>query len=324
MAYPSVVTTLTNPNPTDRLNSPSHSGIETAQNTEITALETFVGTISSTAGSLVFDIRSSNSDGGGHVQSAVKGGTGQTAFTKGDLLVGQSNSVLSRLAVGANNAIPIADSTAATGIRWAANPAGGIPTVRIYSTPSTLTWVKPSVLSYIAVGVQAAGAGAAGVNAGSGGQGAGAGGAGAYAWKIYTASVLSNTSLTVGALGTGGAAGANNGTAGGNSTFAATSSILCTGGGAGDFNGPGGAGGVATGGDININGQEGGSGGSGLPPSGGGGGNSFLGNGAQPIYTSGNGTNGTGFGSGGSAGVGTSTTRAGGNGTNGIVVIMEY
>lgn len=98
--YPSVIASLTDPLATDRLNNPSHSALHRAENAEIEAIETFVGTISSTQGSLVYDIRSSDSDGGGHVQSANKGGTGQTSYAKGDVLVGRSSSVLSKLSVG--------------------------------------------------------------------------------------------------------------------------------------------------------------------------------------------------------------------------------
>lgn len=121
MSYPSTLTSFTNPQPTDRLNAPSHSSIETAQNTGLSEIQTFVGTLASTAGTLIYDIRSPNSNGGGHVQTAVLGGTGQTSFTKGDILAGQSNSTLSRLAVGVDGQILSADSTKATGITWIDN-----------------------------------------------------------------------------------------------------------------------------------------------------------------------------------------------------------
>ncbi len=86
---------------------------------EITALETKVGVDgSSDTSSLDYLIKSSVSSGGGHIQSANKGGTGQTSYNKGDLLVGASTSVVSKLAVGADGTSPIADSTQATGISW--------------------------------------------------------------------------------------------------------------------------------------------------------------------------------------------------------------
>lgn len=120
MSYPSTIATIPNPNATDRLNSPSHSSIHTLVNDNIQAIQTFVGTLSSTAGSLTYDIRSANSDGGGHVQTANKGGTGQTVYTKGDLLVAKSSSVLSRIAVGGDGTVLVADSTQETGVKWGA------------------------------------------------------------------------------------------------------------------------------------------------------------------------------------------------------------
>lgn len=125
MAWPSVLTSFTNPQPTDRLNNPSHSSVEGAQNTALTELQTFVGTQSSAVGTLYYDIRSPNSTGGGHVQAANVGGTGQTSYSKGDLLIAQSSSVLSKLSVGTNGNILIADSTQATGVRWGGGKFGG-------------------------------------------------------------------------------------------------------------------------------------------------------------------------------------------------------
>lgn len=134
MAYPSTVTTLTNPLPTDHLNSPSHSSIETSQNTEITALENYVGTINSIVGSLSYDIRGVGSNGGGHVQSANKGGTGQTNFVKGDLLVATSSSVLSKLAISSVAGYVLqTDTSQSTGIAW------GVGTSKVFTTASSIT-----------------------------------------------------------------------------------------------------------------------------------------------------------------------------------------
>lgn len=124
MAYPSVISTLSNPQPTDRLNSPSHSSLHQNENTAITEIETFVGTLSSTVGTLVYDIRATASNGGGHVQTANKGGTGQTAYTKGDLLVATSSSVLTKLAASSvAGYILTADSNQAAGVKWAPGTA---------------------------------------------------------------------------------------------------------------------------------------------------------------------------------------------------------
>ena len=102
MAYPSVLSALSNPNATDRLNSPSHSSLHQSENSAITQVETFLGLegSASTVGTLIYDVRSPASNGGGHVQTANKGGTGQVTFNKGDTLVAQSSSVISKLSVG--------------------------------------------------------------------------------------------------------------------------------------------------------------------------------------------------------------------------------
>lgn len=118
MPFPSTLSAFTTPLPTDKLSTTPHSAIEGAQNTALSEVQAFIGTESSTVGTLFYDIRGAGSSGGGHVQSANKGGTGQTSFTKGDLLVGQSSSVISKLGIGTNNTVLTADSTQASGVKW--------------------------------------------------------------------------------------------------------------------------------------------------------------------------------------------------------------
>lgn len=131
MPYPSTVGSFTNPQASNKLNSPSHSSIETAQNTALTEIQTFVGTEASTVGTLFYDIRSTNSNGGGHIQTANKGGTGQTAYTKGDLLVATSSSVLAKLGVGSNSQYLMADSNSQAGMQWTSVVAiATLPSVR--------------------------------------------------------------------------------------------------------------------------------------------------------------------------------------------------
>ena len=142
MAYPSVITSLTNPLATDKLNSPSHSGIETAQNTDITAIETFLGTTNtSVVGSLIYDVRSPDSNGGGHIQTANKGGTGQTSFTKGDILVATSSSVIAKLAVGLDGKAIVANSSMASGLEYQ-----GVATAKNLQD-QTNTYASASVVS---------------------------------------------------------------------------------------------------------------------------------------------------------------------------------
>lgn len=148
--FPSILTSYTNPQATDKLNSPSHSGVETAQNSGLSQVEAVIGVegASSVVGSLQYLIKSSASDGGGHVQSANKGGTGQTSYSKGDLLVGSSSSVLSKIAIGSDGTVPIADSTQSTGIGWG-NVTAGLPYAQDGGTGSVFAISPvPCVLSY--------------------------------------------------------------------------------------------------------------------------------------------------------------------------------
>lgn len=146
--FPSVISTISDPAATNKLNSPSHSSIETAQNDGIKKVETFIGTLSSAVGTLMYDIRATASDGGGHVQAANKGGTGQTAYTKGDILVASSASVLSKLAVGTNDQALLADSAQAAGVKW-----GGVA-VAADIQKQTYTYARASVMSGSVYGVK--------------------------------------------------------------------------------------------------------------------------------------------------------------------------
>lgn len=123
--FPSILSTYTDPLATNKLNAPSHSGIEQAQNSGLKQVEAVIGVEgnSSVVGTLEYFIKSPASDGGGHVQAANKGGTGLTSYTKGDLLVASSSSVLSKLAIGTNAFVLTADSTQGSGTKWAAAPA---------------------------------------------------------------------------------------------------------------------------------------------------------------------------------------------------------
>lgn len=119
--FPSTLSSYTDPAPTDRLNSPSHSSVEGEQNDGLEKIEAFIGTLSSSAGTLIYDVRAAASNGGGHVQTANKGGTGQTTYTKGDILVATSASALSKLAVGSDTQILESNSSTASGLRWIPN-----------------------------------------------------------------------------------------------------------------------------------------------------------------------------------------------------------
>jgi len=319
MPFPSTLSTFSRPTTTSKLNNPSHSALHNTVSSALGQVEAVIGLADSGSvlGTIIGDLRSAGSAGGGHVQTAVKGGTGQTTYTKGDILVAQSASVLAKLALGANGKFLTADSALATGVGW----AGGNPTVRVYSNASTLTWVKPSVLAYIEIEMLAAGGGG-GTHASGGGGGSG----GTYIKGTIPASLLGTTEVIV---VPGSIAG---GTSGGNAEF---SSIL-----------------VARGGITAASGQAAGNsagysgtyissvaaissflGSAGIQTTefaedivtSGVGGDTPYGRGGR-LYLSGVGENkagysGTGYGSGGGGGVG---TGPGGMGSQGLIIIREY
>lgn len=61
---------------------------------------------------------------------------------KGDLIAGTGADAFSRLAVGTNGQVLTADSTAATGIKWAATPTGGMTLLSTTSLTGTSTTVS--------------------------------------------------------------------------------------------------------------------------------------------------------------------------------------
>jgi len=330
MPFPSTLSTFNRPTTTDRLNSPSHSALHNTVSSALGQVEAVIGVdgISSVVGTMMYDLRSPASGGGGHVQVANKGGTGQTTFTKGDILVAQSSSVLTKLAVGGDGAFLKANSSVASGIQWGTSVSA--PTVRVYGySSSVITWNKPSVLSYILVEVQGGGGGGGGADSApttnSGG------GAGGYSRKVILASVLGLTEpIVVGAGGAGGAgsgATADNGVAGGTTGFGTSSILYATGGG---VNGGGGSG---FNGDLNLPGQSNFAAATyGTTRIGGRGGQSNVGGqGGAPgqidASSAGGSAGGTGglYGAGGGGAARGSTGDAdGGAGSDGIVIVTEY
>jgi len=351
--YPSVITTLSFPGTTDKLNSPSHSALETGQSSAIGQLQAFIGLSgdSSTAGTLLYDIRSSDSDGGGHIQTANKGGTGQTTFTKGDLLVAQSTSVLTKIAVGDNGTVLKANPSTASGVEW----TSGLANITSFAGVSSVLWTYPSALGMLFVQLWAGG--------GSGGSGVDSdrdtGGLGgccfAEAW--ITPSILQGSQLVY--IGAGGASvtGNANGANGSNTVFGSTSILVAYGGSGGQSATTGASGGgsagpfgisstlfAGVGGDSGVNGQDGiycgggggdrgnggnaihgGAGGGGIQgTTAGNGGTSRLGGNGGSASVGGNGTAGS-FPSGGGAGA--HVTGGGfysGKGGDGLVIISEY
>jgi hypothetical protein len=174
----------------------------------------------------------------------------------------------------------------------------------------------------------------------------GGGGGGGYSRTLASATTIgASQTVTIGAAGSGGAAGANNGTAGGNTSVGTL--CVANGGNLGQFAsvgqfGLGGAGGAIGTGDITAGGGGAGTGiystvspaSAAFLPSGAGGSSVFGGGGKAILNGSGgggstNGNAGIGYGAGGSGGSSQqqssgTTSAAGGNGTAGIVVITEF
>jgi hypothetical protein len=188
MAFPSTLSTFNRPNPTDRLNNPSHSALHNTVSSAVGQIEAVIGVegTNSVVGTLEYLIKSPASNGGGHVQTAAFGGTGQTTFTKGDMLIAQSASILTKLAVGVNNQVLTADSSQSLGVKWG---VGAVPTVRVYNAGVSI-WNKPSLLAYAIIEVQGNGAnGGDGLNA-SPDRAGGGGGGGGYSKKTVLAASL--------------------------------------------------------------------------------------------------------------------------------------
>lgn len=168
-------------------------------------------------------------------------------------------------------------------------------------------------------------AGATGILIGAGG------GAGGYSRTVATAATVgASQTVTIGAAGTPGTAGANPGGNGGD-TSVGTICIGKGGTGGGTAGNPGGAGGVAGTGDLTGTGMPGQGGASQtintVSVQAGEGGSTLVGGGAVgAIGSHTNGNAGTGFGSGGSGGISGNAggTTQGGAGTGGYIFITEY
>ncbi len=209
--------------------------------------------------------------------------------------------------------------------------------VTAYSTAGTYTFTVPVGVYKIYCTCVGGGGGAGGIGTGSSGTTypAGAGGAGGTALGWISVTPGQTITITVGAGGAGGAAASTNtsGSYGSNGSTGGTSSVgsfmSATGGGYGgatSSGSAGGVGGVGTGGQINQYGGNGtdGSGGAGSAIYGGNGGASSQGGGGRSATAySAVVQNGRAPGSGGGSVYNTwSSSGAGGNGADGIVILQ--
>ena len=241
--FPSVFSTFNRPTASDRLDSPSHSALHNTVSSAVGQIEAVIGRSgdSSVLGTIIGDLRSPDSGGGGHVQVANKGGTGQTTYSKGDILVATSASVLSKLSAGTDGQSLIVNSSVAAGVQWGI--PGSIPIVTQFSSVMTI-WRKSSTLSYAVIEVQGPGGGGGLAAGGSGG----GGGSGAYALGVFSAASLPLAASVI--TGTGGLAGS----VGGISMFG---SVISAASGLPGVGATGGNGGVASVGSLQFNGSKG-------------------------------------------------------------------
>jgi hypothetical protein len=190
---------------------------------------------------------------------ANNGGIFYSTASAGAILAGTSTAGLALL------------SGASAAPKWSVSPP--ITQIIIQSfAAGTSTYTPSAGMQYCNVEIWGPGGGSGGAAAGSGTVGASAGGGGGgYCRKLYTAALLGATAaVVVGTGGNGGTAGNNPGSAGSAaSTFTpsgagATLTANAGGGGAGSaasatlsLSGNAGNGGIATGGDVNIDGGDG-------------------------------------------------------------------
>lgn len=259
---------------------------------------------------------------------------------RGDVITGQgATPKWTRLAKGTANQVLSMDGTA-TDVLWATPSTGGTGRLLGVSVlTSGTSFTTSSSTNSILVELLGGGGGGGGTTGGTGYSGAGGGGgASGYARKLFAVSPSTSYTYAIGAAGTGGANTGGTGGTGGNSTFAVGAVTVTANGGSGGVGMTGagtalfvlgGAGGlVSTNGDLNCVGQPGGKGervsvtvfasGEGAP--------SLFGGGGIGLIAAANGNAGGVYGSGGGGATssGVNTSRTGGAGAQGVIVVWEF
>lgn len=88
---------------------------------------------------------------------ATGGGTGQSTFTKGDILASPGSNTLNKLAVGTDGFVLTADAASTNGVKWAAG--GGGVTVLVSELSSAATYNNTSTFANTSLSVTVASAG---------------------------------------------------------------------------------------------------------------------------------------------------------------------
>jgi len=149
-----------------------------------------------------------------HTAAGVGAVATSSFAAKGDLVAGTGAGTLSNLGVGANNTVLTADSTTATGMKWAT--AGGGSLKELAFTSSNASWTIPAGVTQIWALLIGSGGGGGGCISG-GNVGGGGGGAGQVLEAWFTISGDTTLNITVPA---GGAGGADTGAVGSNGSSA--------------------------------------------------------------------------------------------------------
>jgi hypothetical protein len=162
------------------------------------------------------------------------GGTGETTYSSGQLLIGDSGGGLTKATLTAGTGITITPASGA--ITIAAAGAGGLTASAGYTNPGNFAAPPTTNKVYVVLVGGGGGSGAAPAPSNSG---SGSGGAGGTAFGVVSVTGGSNYAVTVGAAGNAGSSpdGANNGAAGNAGGASSFSNLISATGG----NGGGGA-----------------------------------------------------------------------------------
>lgn len=159
--------------------------------------------------------------------------------------------------------------------------------MQVFDVVGSHTWTRPSGVTSVRVVVIGGGGAGGGTGPTSRGAGGKSGGAGGYSESVIDVSEISSSAITV---GSGGAGRASTGLPGGLSSWSDGTNTLIANGGAGGSSRNSGAGGTASGGDINVDGYA--------------------------IFGY--------YGAGGAGNGGSGIYALGGDGKSGIVIVYEY